>query len=127
MKRILLSGVGLVMLMALTACETKTPISPGIRGWVADATTGKPLAGVRVSANDDTGRKAITKEDGRFMLPPAFRTEWIVPGSFNYHSSPATLKLRLSVEGYEETYVSTESMNAYEPIRMKPLPENLRE
>lgn len=111
----------------MAACETRTPISPGIRGWVGDATTGQPLAGVRVSANDDTGRSTVTKNDGWFTLPPAFRTETIVPILITYHSATPTLKLRFSMNGYEETYVSTETLNAYQPIRMKQLPENLRD
>lgn len=114
----------LVMTVALSSCATRTLISPGIHSWVADATTGRPLAGVRVSANDTTDRTAVSDAGGWFRLAPAYRNDRVIPGEFHVASLP-TLKLRLSLEGYEVTYTSTETINAYEPIRMKPLPEAL--
>ena len=77
----------------LMANTTKTQ---EVKGKVIDKITGAPIEGVTVSLNDTkTPIGTITDENGEFRL-------WDVP---------ASMRIRVSVDGYKVTYIDGEFVN----------------
>lgn len=113
----------LVFASLLSACTTQVPVARGVRGEVVDDRTGQPLAGVSVTTDDAAQRWTKTNENGVFVIPPAYeeRTRALGVTDVGDSSPLPQIDLRLSLQGYELKLINTANLNAYEPIRLKPL------
>ncbi|MDX3854851.1 S8 family serine peptidase [Streptomyces sp. AK02-01A] len=81
------------------AAVTEAGLKSGVRGTVADARTGKPLAGVTV-ARADTGREVETDKDGRFEIRLAAGNQELRFSRFGYQ--PGTVRTRVITDRYTD-------------------------
>ena len=110
MKKHILSFAMLMAAATLTAQENLKTVT----GRVVDAATGKPLAGVIVSAYDDQRQTTMTDEDGTYELKVNDGTRSVLMRVEGYNLQQTAIKSgkadsRLYVSTFSETYARTTS------------------
>ena len=112
MKKYIISFAMLLASASLAAQEnTKT-----VTGQVVDAATGKPLAGVIVSAYDNQRLTTMTDEDGKYELKVPEDTRSILLRVDGYNLQQRAIRgqkadVRLYSNAFSETYSRTTSAN----------------